>query len=190
MNIRKLISYIMVIAVFAALLTGCKKPDDNIPSGTQNNISNQKPTGNQNHQQSTQNTQQNLPTQNSQPQNQPTENIAATENTETTNATVNNCNHILGGWTVEKQSTCTTEGSRYRACTQCKEHVETEVIPVLDHTPGYWIVDRVATCSVEGLQHQSCVQCKRKIITINLEKAAHKPDATGKKCSVCNGDIS
>ena len=189
MNIRKLISYIMVIAVFAALLTGCKKQDDPIPAGTQNSISDQKPTGNQNSQQPTQNIQLPQPTQNA-PQNQPTENSGATENTENVNATVNNCNHILGGWTVEKTSTCTTEGVRHRICTQCKEPVETEAIPMLNHTPGYWVVDRVATCTAEGVQHQSCSQCKTKIITINMEKAAHKPDPTGKKCQVCNGDIS
>ena len=188
MKTRKVISYILVIALLLCT-TGCKKKPVEDPVGNASNSSaNQDdfPTKNNSsteHNKATEDTQNTGESQSTQESN-------STEGSEATggNETVSVCNHILAGWTVEKPSSCTTEGSRHRACTQCKEIVETEVIPVLSHTPGNWIVDKVATCSAEGEQHQSCTQCKMKIISVNIAKTAHTPDGTG-KCTVCDAAI-
>ena len=115
----------------------------------------------------------------------------------------NTCNHVLGNWIVDKVSTCTTEGSRYKECSLCKQKVETEKIPKTPHSPGAWIVDKKATCTAEGSQHQECSQCKEKLLYITVAKADHKvkpvsgvpatTSATGKTegqwCSVCGTNV-
>lgn len=95
----------------------------------------------------------------------------ATEETEETKAA---CKHKLGSWEVEKASTCTTEGSRYKKCSLCKEKVEVEAIPKISHVGGNWIVDKAATCTAGGKAHQECTQCKEKLLYITLDKADHK----------------
>lgn len=128
----------------------------------------------------------------------PTETTAPAETTDPTETT-SDCEHILSTWKVEKTSTCTTEGSRYKECILCEVKVEVETIPKTAHIPGSWIVDKMATCSVEGRQHQDCTQCKATLIYITIAKDDHittvipgyaatteKPGLTdGKKCTVC-----
>lgn len=85
-----------------------------------------------------------------------------------------NCNHILGAWKVEIAASCTTEGSRYKECALCKEKVETEVIPQLQHVASNWISDGVpVSCTNQGKQHQECSQCKEILFTITVDKMDH-----------------
>ena len=97
------------------------------------------------------------------PTTKPTTPPATTQPEETTKPA---CNHVLSNWKVGQVSNCTTEGSRYKECTLCKEKVETEVIPKTDHSPSNWIVDKKATCTAQGKQHQECTQCKEVLISI------------------------
>ena len=83
------------------------------------------------------------------------------------------CNHVLSNWKVGQTSNCTTEGSRYKECTLCKEKVQTEVIPKTPHSASSWIVDKKATCTAQGKQHQECTQCKEVLISIVVGKADH-----------------
>lgn len=134
----------------------------------------------------------------------PTETTAPVETTLPKVETVpNNCNHVLGNWIVDKVSTCTTEGSRYKECSLCQQKLETEKIPTTPHSAGAWIVDKKATCTAEGTQHQECSQCKEKLLYITVAKADHKvkpvsgisatTSATGKTegqwCSVCGTNV-
>ena len=194
---KKLLSYLLVIGILASILTmtGCKKkkPDPTEPTGQTVTTTGTEPTETEP-----------LPTE-TEPLPTVTEPVPTTAPTEPTvtaptETTAPPCNHVPGNWIVEKTSTCTTEGSRYKACTLCEEKVETQAIPMLPHAPGQWIVDVPATCQQEGQQHQKCTQCDTKIITVKVAKAAHKeivvqgkaPTATetgltdGKKCTVCN----
>lgn len=103
----------------------------------------------------------------------PPETTLPSETTAPTEETIPPCDHVLGNWMVEKPSTCTTEGSRYKECTLCKAKVETEVIAKIAHSPGNWIVDKKATCQAQGQQHLECTQCKEKLLYITVGKADH-----------------
>lgn len=105
------------------------------------------------------------------PTTKPTDPPATTVPVETTQPVV--CQHVLSNWKVGQVSNCTTEGSRYKECTLCKEKVETEAIAKTAHSPSRWIVDKKATCTSQGKQHQECTQCKEVLISITVDKADH-----------------
>ncbi len=135
------------------------------------------------------------------PTTKPTTPPATTVPVETTQPVI--CQHVLGNWKVGQVSNCTTEGSRYKECTLCKEKVETEVIAKTAHSPSSWIVDKKATCTSQGKQHQECTQCKELLISILVDKADHKvmtmpgyaaeANAPGRtdhlKCMTCNAEV-
>ena len=192
---KKLLSYILVVGILASLLTmtGCvkKKPDATKPGQTLSTgaTGNTDPTGDGD-----------MPTQGAE---EPTVSVDPTENVDATEATESDCDHVTGGWIVERTSTCTSEGSRHKLCSICGNKVDVQAIPTVNHTPGSWKVDQMATCKQEGRQHQNCSQCDTKIITVNIAKAAHKETLVrgyaatatatgltdGKKCTVC-GEIT
>lgn len=192
---KKLLSYILVIGILAGMLTmtGCKKKkaDATDPSGQ--TLSTDGALGTD-------------PTENDATQwvTGPTQSVIdPSTSSDPTETTVSDCDHVTGGWVVEKTSTCTTEGSRHKVCSLCGDKVEVQPIPTVPHSPGQWKVDQIATCKVEGRQHQMCTQCDSKIITVNIAKAAHKETTVrghaatatatgltdGKKCTVC-GEIT
>ena len=188
---NKVLSYILVIGILAGMLTmtGCKKKkaDAADPSGqtlSTGGALGTDPTGS-------------APTQSA---TGPTQGASdPTVTSDPTEATVSDCDHVTGGWIVEKASTCTSEGSRHKVCSLCGDKVEVQPIPTVPHSPGQWIVDQIATCKVEGRQHQMCTQCDSKIITVNIVKAAHNEETVsgypatatttgltdGKRCKVC-----
>lgn len=194
-----ILRYILIVSVLAALLlglTGCKKPKGPTPSTDGSTVTTEE-TGGTTENNTTENVN---ATENIQPSQDATGNTEETGATGATGATSSNCVHVLGSWEVEKASTCTTEGTRCKKCTLCKEKVEVEAIPTIMHTPGNWITDKAATCTAEGTQHQECTQCKEKLLIITVDKAPHKDDVVvkgyaatatkngltdGKKCSVC-----
>lgn len=100
----------------------------------------------------------------------PTTPTATTQPEETTKPA---CNHVLSNWKVDPASTCTTEGTRYKECSLCKEKVQTEAIPKTAHSPSSWIVDKKNTCTAQGKQHQECTQCKEVLVSILVGKADH-----------------
>lgn len=169
MKHSKLKSYLQVIVILIVLaslllcLTGCKKkkPDSTQPptqtTGTPADTTPSVTT---------------KPTEPSKPTNPPAT-TAPSETTAPTEQTLPDCDHVLGNWIVEKPSTCTTEGSRYKECTLCKAKVETEVIAKTAHSPGNWIVDQKATCQAQGQQHLECTQCTEKLLYITVGKADH-----------------
>ena len=59
-----------------------------------------------------------------------------------------------------------------------------------DHAAAAWQTVTLPTCSAEGRQSQSCKQCKTKLLFANIAKTAHKPDSTGRACTVCKEPIT
>lgn len=191
-KLKAFVRSLLIICVLTGLLfslNGCKKKPASTEPSTQESSS-------------METTEETTPSSNTSPTETtaPAQTTVPTETTvptQTTEAVV--CEHILGAWKVEKTSTCTTEGSRYKECILCEQKVETEEIPKTDHVPGQWVVDKISTCTAEGRQHQNCTQCKATLIYITLAKAEHNPaiipgyPATqenpgmtdGQKCTVC-----
>ena len=68
------------------------------------------------------------------------------------------CDHQWGKWTVEKESTCTEKGFRYRYCEICGLRDEKET-KKKDHEWGKWKVLKEATCSKKGQRVRTCKVC-------------------------------
>ena len=191
---RTQLCYILILAGLLVSLSGCKKTPEPQPTDTQTGVVQTPTAATGDTTPSQEQTQPTVPTV-------PTVSSAPTDSTESTEETqpVSTCDHVLENWTVEKSSTCTSEGVRHRTCTLCNEIVETESIPPVNHSPGSWIIDKDSTCSAEGVRHQECTQCRTRVITIHMAKKAHTEytipgyDATktqtgltdGKRCRIC-----
>lgn len=192
-----ILKYILIVSVLAALLlglTGCKKPKDPTPSTEGSTATTEKSVAN-----TTEGGTSTEDTNTTESIDTTADATGGTEETGATETTGPVCVHKPGNWIVDKASTCTTEGSRHKECSECKETVEIEMIPTVMHTPGNWVVDKAPTCTTEGTQHQDCTQCKTKLLTITVDKAPHKTDiikgkpatatenglTDGKKCKDC-----
>ena len=68
------------------------------------------------------------------------------------------CKHDWGGWNVERESTCTEKGYRWRVCSICGLRDEQET-KKKDHDWGAWKVTKQATCSVKGERVRTCKVC-------------------------------
>jgi len=66
--------------------------------------------------------------------------------------------HVWGGWTTEKESTCTEQGSRSRSCTICTG-MQTEKTPLAEHA---WKSETIApSCKADGYTVDVCTVCKK-----------------------------
>ena len=68
------------------------------------------------------------------------------------------CPHEYGEWTVERDSTCTEEGYRWRTCVRCGIRQE-DNIKKKDHSWTKWNVTKKATCSTKGSRTRTCQVC-------------------------------
>ncbi len=158
-TLRLLTLVVLLLGIFLCLVGCKKKPNPPQPDPSTESTADTTPTTKPTQPEET------LPKQTEPEETQPEE----TEPEET----VNNCDHILGNWIVEKTSNCTTEGSRYKECSLCHQKVETEVIPKTSHSPGPWLIRKRATCQSTGEQVQECSQCSQELLIANLAKADH-----------------
>lgn len=60
---------------------------------------------------------------------------------------------------VEKEATCTTEGSKTEKCASC-DAVRTETIPATEHTWDTGVITKEATCTEAGIRTYTCTVCK------------------------------
>lgn len=60
---------------------------------------------------------------------------------------------------VEKEATCTTEGSKTEKCASC-DAVRTETIPATEHTWDTGVITKEATCTEAGTRTYTCSTCK------------------------------
>ena len=57
--------------------------------------------------------------------------------------------HSLNDWVVDKEASCTEEGKKHAACTECGKIIE-ESIPKLNHTEGEWKITKDISISSNG----------------------------------------
>ena len=106
-------------------------------------------------------------------------------------------------YTVDKEPTCTAEGSKSIHCKNCDEVKDSTVIKALEHDfTGKWKVTKKATCTEPGTKTRKCSRCDAvETETIpatghtEVEDAAVEATCTtagktaGSHCSVCNAVI-
>ena len=106
-------------------------------------------------------------------------------------------NHTESDWIIDKDPTCTEEGSRYKKCSVCDEELEREVISATGH--DYEDVVTAPTCTEGGYTTHIC-HCGDTYVDSHVDALGHTEilddavDATcttagkteGKHCSVCN----
>ena len=94
--------------------------------------------------------------------------------------------HIWSEWTVTAAATCTEDGSRERACTDC-DAVETETIPA-GHSWSEWTVTSEATCTEDGSRERTCSACDETEVEV-IPAAGHAWDTDDEEaaatCTVC-----
>ncbi len=66
--------------------------------------------------------------------------------------------HRYNAWVIDKEPTCTENGSKHRDCTECTD-VQTVTIPATGHNYGDWTVTKEATCSETGSHYRTCKVC-------------------------------
>lgn len=65
--------------------------------------------------------------------------------------------HTSGNWIVDKEATCSADGSRHKECTECKEEIVREIIPATgNHSYGEWYIVKEATEYEDGLRERKC----------------------------------
>ena len=74
-----------------------------------------------------------------------------------------NCAHETTEWIVDKNATCSTEGSKHKECVSCKKNLETATIATIAHTEEV-VAGKAASCTEDGF-------------------------TAGKKCSVCQAVV-
>ena len=96
------------------------------------------------------------------------------------------CSHSQGTWIVDKNSTCTEQGSKHKECNYCGETVEAAVIDKKEHSSSDWILDRDATCTAVGFGHKECSVCKEVLETEEIAMKGHTSSnwKTEKKATV------
>ena len=68
------------------------------------------------------------------------------------------CKHQSTDWIIDKQATCTENGSKHKECTKCHEKLDTEVIEALGHDLVHHEKED-PTCTKNG--HKAYDTCKR-----------------------------
>lgn len=94
--------------------------------------------------------------------------------------------------TVDKEATCTEEGSKSVHCKYCSEVKDVQAIPATGHKYGEWKVVKEATDTTSGEREKYCMACgdvvKEKISAIG-ERKNNKSD-TGNNSQAPNNDMA
>ena len=92
-------------------------------------------------------------------------------------------------YTVDKQPTCTEDGSKSRHCTVCGAILESSVtaVPPLGHHYGDYETVKAATCTSEGVRKRTCLECGA-VKTETIAKKAHSWDAGRITRNACTSD--
>ena len=108
-------------------------------------------------------------------------------------------------YTVDKEATCTEEGSESIHCSVCGVSDENSVqaIPKKEHTYGDWTVVKEATCTEAGSKEKVCANCGDKIIeeipakghaygdwTVTKEATCTEAGSKEKVCANCGDKIT
>jgi len=90
--------------------------------------------------------------------------------------------HSVSDWSVEKETTCSEEGSKVGTCSICNAYL-TETIDKLAHVEGDWEITKAATSSEDGEKSLSCRVCGQVMETKSYEMTtAEKREAYKAEC--------
>lgn len=106
----------------------------------------------------------------------------------------------MGDYTIDKDATCTVDGTKSKHCINCDEITDVTVIPQTGHKYSDWTVTKEATCTEDGSKEKVCSACGDKVTeTIpspshqwNTEPTVDKPATYSEEgsqsihCSVCD----
>ena len=63
-------------------------------------------------------------------------------------------------WTIDKEPTCTEEGSKSHHCTVCGDKADITAIERKEHNYSTtWTIDKAATCTSAGSKSHHCIVC-------------------------------
>ena len=92
-------------------------------------------------------------------------------------------------WTIDKEATCTENGSKSHHCTRCEVKSDVTEIPTIEHSESDWIIDKEATCTEDGSKHTECTVCHTTIKTEKISALGHTGGTATcteqATCSVC-----
>ena len=82
---------------------------------------------------------------------------------ETTNYNfVKQSEHTAGEWTVTKESTCKSVGSREQRCVYCDKVMTYDSVPLGEHVTA-WTTTKLPTCSTMGTEELKCTVCGKSV---------------------------
>lgn len=104
--------------------------------------------------------------------------------------TVTPCDHVEGAWIVDREATCTVDGSKHTECTKCGQTISTETIAATGHNYGEWIELEAPTCDEEGMEARECSKCgdidERPIAKVNHDWSDWVTNEDGTKTRTCS----
>ena len=102
-------------------------------------------------------------------------------------------------FTIDKEPTCTADGSRSIHCSRCNATKDSEAIPAAAHQYGEWKVVKKATCTENGKRVRECANCGKneediipaahiwdKKITVDKEPTCTEDGSQSIHCTQCN----
>ena len=104
--------------------------------------------------------------------------------------TVTPCDHEESGWIIDREATCTVDGSKHTECTKCGQTISTETIAATGHNYGEWIELEAPTCDEEGVEARECSKCgdidERPIAKVNHDWSDWVINEDGTKTRTCS----
>ena len=102
-------------------------------------------------------------------------------------------------FTIDKEPTCTADGSRSIHCSRCNATIDSEAIPAAAHQYGEWKVVKKATCTENGKRVRECANCGKneediipaahiwdKKMTVDKEPTCTEDGSQSIHCTQCN----
>lgn len=104
--------------------------------------------------------------------------------------TVTPCDHVEGAWIVDREATCTVDGSKHTECTKCGQTISTETIAATGHNYGEWMELEAPTCDEEGVEARECSKCgdidERPVAKVNHDWSDWVTNEDGTKTRTCS----
>ena len=92
-------------------------------------------------------------------------------------------------WTIDKEATCTEDGSKYRKCTFCAATTDVTTIEKLGHDyADEWTVDKAVTCTEDGSKSHHCSRCDATTDITTIEKLGHDYGSITTVAATCEDD--
>ena len=94
-------------------------------------------------------------------------------------------------YTVDKEASCTKEGSKSIHCVNCTATKDITEIPKKEHSYGDWVIDKESNCTEAGSKHKECTVCGDPVTeTIPVKDHSWDDDYTVDKEASCTKEGS